>query len=72
LLALTVGSAYVHLGALNNVINFSIAAIKAALVAIFFMNLKNASPLLRLAAIAGLLWLVFMFALTAGDYLTRR
>jgi cytochrome c oxidase subunit 4 len=71
LLAVTVGSAYIHLGPLNNVINFTVAAIKAALIAVFFMNLKNSSPLLRLAALAGLLWLTLMFALTAGDYLTR-
>jgi cytochrome c oxidase subunit 4 len=71
LLAITVGSAYVHLGPLNNVINFSIAAIKAALIAVVFMNLKGSSPLLRVAAVSGLLWLIFMFTLTAGDYLSR-
>jgi cytochrome c oxidase subunit 4 len=71
LLAITVSSAYIHLGPLNNIINFTIAAIKAALIAIFFMNLRGSSPLLRLAAVAGLLWLAFMFTLTAGDYLSR-
>jgi len=71
LLATTVGSAFIHLGPLNSIINFTIAALKAALIAVFFMNLRTSSPLLRLAAVAGLLWLTFMFTLTAGDYLTR-
>jgi cytochrome c oxidase subunit 4 len=71
LLCLTVGSAYVPLGAFNNVINLSIAALKAVLVFIFFMHLARSSALLRLAAIAGLFWLSFMFSLTFSDYLTR-
>jgi cytochrome c oxidase subunit 4 len=71
LLGITVGSAYVPLGTFNTVINYTIAAIKAVLVFVFFMHLVRASALLRLASIAGLFWLVFMFSLTLGDYLTR-
>jgi cytochrome c oxidase subunit 4 len=71
LLAITVGSAYLPLGAANGPINLGIAAIKAALVALFFMNLATSTVLVRLASVAGVFWLVFMFALTAGDYLTR-
>jgi cytochrome c oxidase subunit 4 len=72
LLALTVGTAYVPLGIFNTVMNMTIAAIKVALVLLFFMKLRSASALLRLAALAGLFWLAFMFVLTAGDYLTRQ
>jgi cytochrome c oxidase subunit 4 len=71
LLAITVGSAYLPLGAANGAINLGVAAAKAALVALFFMNLATSSVLVRLASAAGVFWLVFMFALTAGDYLTR-
>jgi cytochrome c oxidase subunit 4 len=71
LLALTVGSAYVPLGTLNIVINLAIACIKATLVALFFMKLNRSSSLLRLAAVAGFFWLILMFLLTGGDYLTR-
>jgi cytochrome c oxidase subunit 4 len=72
LLAATVSSAYVPLGAFNSVINMIIAAIKVSLVLIFFMKLRSSSALVRLAAGAGLFWLMFMFALTATDYFTRQ
>jgi cytochrome c oxidase subunit IV len=71
LLAITVGSAYLPLGAANGAINLGVAAAKTALIALFFMNLLMSSVLVRLAAAAGMFWLVFLFALTAGDYLTR-
>jgi cytochrome c oxidase subunit 4 len=71
LLAITVGSAYVPLGPANGAINLGVAAAKAALVALFFMNLATSSVLVRLAAAAGVFWLVFLFVMTAGDYLTR-
>jgi cytochrome c oxidase subunit IV len=71
LLAITVGSAYVPLGVLNGMINLSIAAAKAALIAIFFMHLLRSSALVRIAAAAGIFWVMFLFVLTAADYLTR-
>jgi hypothetical protein len=36
------------------------------------MKLRSSSELLRLAALAGVFWLSFMFMLTASDYLTRQ
>jgi cytochrome c oxidase subunit 4 len=72
LLAATVTSAYIPLGIFNSVINYAIAAAKAALILLFFMKLKSSSPLVRLASMAGLFWLLFLFALTAADYLTRQ
>ena len=71
LLALTVGSAYIPLGIGNGLINYGVAVAKAALVVIFFMHLDRSRALVRLAATAGLFWLVFMFSLSLGDYLTR-
>jgi cytochrome c oxidase subunit 4 len=71
LLAITVISAYIPLGALNGIMNLGIAAVKVALILLFFMKLRSSSALIRLTSLAGLFWLVFMFALTAGDYLTR-
>lgn len=71
LLAITVGSAYVPLGAANGIINLGIAIAKAALVALFFMNLVRSSALVRLASAAGIFWLSFLFILTAADYLSR-
>lgn len=72
LLAATVGSAFVPLGPFNAIINIVIAAGKTGLVLLFFMKLKSSSGLLRLAALAGVFWLSFMFVLTASDYLTRQ
>jgi cytochrome c oxidase subunit 4 len=71
LLALTVGSAFVPMGALNSVANLGIAAAKALLVAVLFMGLGRDDALLRLAAAAAFFWLVTLFGLTFSDYLTR-
>ena len=71
LLGITVGSAYIPLGVGNGIINYSIAAAKAALVLIFFMHLDRARALLRLAALSGIFWVLFLFSLSFGDYLTR-
>ena len=71
LLALTWGLAYVPMGAFNTVASMGIGALKALLVATFFMHLKEAPPILRLAACAGLVWLAILFAFTFSDYLSR-
>jgi cytochrome c oxidase subunit 4 len=71
LLGLTVGSAYIPLGALNGAINYGVAVAKAGLVLVFFMHLDRSRALVRLAALTGLLWLTFLFSLSFGDYLTR-
>ena len=71
LLGLTVGSAYVPLGVGNGLVNYGVAVTKAALVVIFFMHLDRSRALVRLAALCGLFWLMFLFSLSLGDYLTR-
>ncbi len=47
------------------------AAIKGALVVVFFMELGKASGIIRIAAAAGVLWASFLFLLTFADLLTR-
>jgi cytochrome c oxidase subunit 4 len=71
LLALTAGSALLPLGAFNAVSNFAIAAVKAALVVVFFMHLGRGDAAVRIAAAAGLLWLGFLVALSLVDFLAR-
>jgi cytochrome c oxidase subunit 4 len=71
LLALTAGSSFVPLGTFNVVVNFTIAAIKAALVLVFFMHVARGEAAVRIAAAAGLLWLGFLFALSFVDILAR-
>ena len=71
LLGLTFWLAYLPLGSLNLVIALGIAAAKAGLVVLLFMELRSSNDIVRLAAAAGVLWLVIMFLLTVADYATR-
>ena len=70
-LALTAASSYVAMGAWNIVANMGISCAKAVLIALFFMHLRGASALLRIAAITGLLWLALLFGLSWTDLGTR-
>jgi cytochrome c oxidase subunit 4 len=71
LLALTWATAYVDLGPFNLIVALTIAIVKAILIALVFMHMKWSSSLFRLAALAGLMWLLIMIALTLTDYATR-
>jgi cytochrome c oxidase subunit 4 len=71
LTGITVAVAFADLGPLNNVIALAIAGGKATLVALFFMHLRFGSRGSKIAAIAGIAWLVHMIAWTLADYLTR-
>ena len=71
LLAATVFGAYLPLGRFNLVLSLAIALAKAALVVLFFMQLKRPDPLLRLAAAAALVFMAFLFTLTFADVLGR-
>jgi cytochrome c oxidase subunit 4 len=71
LLLLTLGTALIPLGALNVALNLAISVVKTLLVMIVFMHLDTGRPVIRLAAAAGFLWLLLLFTLTLGDYLTR-
>lgn len=71
LTAATVGAAMTDLGAFNDLVALAIAFVKATLVVWIFMGMRHASPLSRLAAVGGLLWLVILFGLTLSDYWTR-
>ncbi len=71
LLAATVGAAYAPLGVFGMAANLLIAALCVGLIAILFMGLARSSVLVRLASGAGILWLLFLFLLSAGDYLSR-
>ena len=71
LLALTLGSSYIPMGAGNTLANTGISVAKAVLIAIFFMHLRHAGALLRIAALAGVLWLAILFGLSWSDIATR-
>jgi cytochrome c oxidase subunit IV len=71
LLASTWMIAYVDLGPFNLIVALAVAITKAIVIALFFMHIKGSSRLLHLAAIAGVIWLLFLISLTLGDYSTR-
>ena len=69
--ALTVGAAFVDMGALNNVVMLGIAITKATLVVLFFMHVRWGTRLTWVVAASGFFWLLILFGLTMQDYLTR-
>ncbi|MGE5442449.1 MAG: cytochrome C oxidase subunit IV family protein, partial [Bacteroidota bacterium] len=69
--AATIGVSFLHLGAFNPILNFGIAATKAALIAWFFMHPRAASGVVRLFAGAALFWLLIMFGLGLSDWIAR-
>ncbi|HJV79456.1 MULTISPECIES: cytochrome C oxidase subunit IV family protein [Oxalobacteraceae] len=71
LLLLTAGSAFLKLGPWNSAINLVIAVVKALLVAIFFMHLRSASALVRIAAVTAFFMLALLFGISQTDYATR-
>ena len=52
-------------------VSLSIGTAKALLIAMLFMQLRAASGLVRLAALAGLVWASFLYLFAFADYLTR-
>jgi cytochrome c oxidase subunit 4 len=72
LLALTIGAAYVNLGPFNTVVAMSISFAKAALMVVFFMEIRERGPLVWVALATGFFWLGILFALSLSDFLTRR
>lgn len=71
LFAINLGSAFVPLGSGNVILNLCIAALMAIVLATFLMDLRNSQTLTRVVAVAGLFWMILMFALTFSDYLSR-
>lgn len=70
LMAMTVGATFIDFGPANNLIAMAIAVTKAALVVMFFMQVKGSSKLTIIWATIGFAWLPFMFC-TLVDYLAR-
>lgn len=71
LLAVTVGSSLVPLGAANAVLNFAIAVAKTVLIGLFFMHLRHSIALLRVIVAIGLFTLCVLFVLAGADFVSR-
>lgn len=71
LLALTVLTAYIDLGAWSIVLALMIAALKAVLVVLYFMHVRFANRLTWIFVGGGFVWLLIMLILTMSDYVSR-
>ncbi len=71
LLAVTVASAYMPLGAAHTPVNLAISVTQASLVMLFSMHLSSAHPLMRVIAIIGFFGIAIMITLSLFDVLTR-
>ena len=74
LIILTLFTVYVasqDFGAMNTPVALTVAVIKATLVVWFFMGLRYNTPLIKVTAVAGFLWLGIMFGITMSDYVSR-
>jgi cytochrome c oxidase subunit 4 len=71
LLGVTVWAANIQHAVLGVVIALIIATIKAVLIVLYFMNVRYADQVTRLAVLAGFLGLLLLFVLISTDYLNR-
>ena len=71
LLALTAGSAFIPMGRLNLAVNLAVALAKALLVAFMFMHVRRGTPMIRVFALAGLMWLALLAGLSFTDFAVR-
>lgn len=61
----------IDLGRMTIALAITIAAVKASLIAVFFMHALRSSMLVRVAASAAVIWLLLLITLTLADYQTR-
>jgi cytochrome c oxidase subunit 4 len=71
LLAISVIAAHYPLGAWSSGVALGIAALKAGLVAWYFMHLRDESSLIRVFSLAGVFCLTLMLTLLTTDYSDR-
>lgn len=71
LLLLSLVLAYVPMGLITPTAGVVIAFIKAGLVILLFMELAASKALIRLTAMAGVVFLTALFTLTPADVLSR-
>ncbi len=71
LTAVTTGVAFLDLGPLNIFVALAIAFVKATMVVLIFMHVRETSNLTKLYVVAGVFWLGILFVLTLNDYWTR-
>ena len=71
LTGVTVGAAYVDLGAFNFSVAMLIAGFKASLVVWYFMHVKYQSHMTKLTVATGLFFLAILLGMSLIDYVSR-
>jgi cytochrome c oxidase subunit 4 len=71
LTGVTVGAAYVDLGAFNFAVAMLIASFKASLVVWYFMHVKDQSHLTKLTLATGLFFLAILLGMMLIDYTSK-
>lgn len=71
LLGVNLVVAQLKLGALAPAPILGIAVLQAFLIMWFFLHVRRVGTVVRLAAFAAFLWVMILFGLSLGDYLTR-
>jgi cytochrome c oxidase subunit 4 len=68
---LTVGAAFIDLGAFNPILALGIACFKAVIVILFFMHVYFSSRLMKLTVAAGFFTFIVLIMMTLSDYMSR-
>lgn len=71
LMVLTVVASKIDLEGWNVPIALGIAITKATLILLFFMHVRYGTPLVKMFAASGFIWVAIMFVFMASDVLTR-
>jgi cytochrome c oxidase subunit 4 len=61
----------IDLGEYNFIVAITIAVIKAMLVILFFMHVKQSSSMTKLFVAAGFFWMAILIVFVLSDYLSR-
>lgn len=67
----TYEAAFLNLGVWHTVVALAIAAVKASLIALFFMHARYSTGITRVVIAGGLLWLGILIIGTLDDVITR-
>ena len=67
----TIAVSRIDLGEFNFVVAITIAVVKAVLVVLFFMHVKQSSSMTKLFVCAGFFWMAILFVFVLSDYLSR-
>ena len=72
LTVITYAVSLIHLGPLADLVALAIAVVKASLVVLFFMHVKESTRLVKVIAISGFFWVLLFFAYLVADLWTRQ